>query len=457
MKKILILVLACIAAVNASAQWQPLFNGKNLKGWKIVGGTAEYSVKDGAITGVSTKVDNRNTFLVTDREYGDFILEFLFKIDENFKYFNSGVQLRSHVGEGGRMYGYQYEIDPTSRAWTGGIYDEARLGWLYPLTVNPEAQAAFRHGDWNKARIEAVGNRIRTWINGVPAADVLDAQDASGYIALQVHAVYDEESVGKAISWKDIRIMTEGLEYEESPETGIVQKNCIPNTISEREAAEGWKLLWDGETTEGWHSHKAPEFPSRGWHIEDGMLVVEKADGAESGNGGDIITDRKYRDFELTFDFKLTEGANSGVKYFVNPDVNNAMSGSSIGCEFQVLDDEKHPDAKLGVNGNRTLGSLYDLIPAPADKPFRKGFFNTGKVIVRGNHVEHWLNDVKLLEYERNNQMWDAFVDYSKYRDWINFGNFETGHILIQDHGDQVYYKNIKIRELLTVDVEPLY
>ena len=301
---------------------------------------------------------------------------------------------------------------------------------------------------YNKARIEAVGNRIRTWINGVPAADVLDAQDASGYIALQVHAVYDEESVGKAISWKDIRIMTENLEYEISPETGIVQKNCIPNTISEREAAEGWALLWDGRTTEGWHSHKAPEFPSKGWHIEDGMLVVEKADGAESGNGGDIISDRKYHNFELTFDFRLTEGANSGVKYFVNPDVNNAMSGSSIGCEFQVLDDEKHPDAKLGVNGNRTLGSLYDLIPAPADKPFRKGFFNTGKVVVRGNHVEHWLNDVKLLEYERNNQMWDAFVDYSKYKDWVNFGNFETGHILIQDHGDKVYYKNIKIKEL---------
>ena len=134
MKKILMLILACMAVVNASAQWQPLFNGKNLKGWKIVGGTAEYTVKDGAITGVSTKVDNRNTFLVTDKEYSDFILEFLFKIDENFKYFNSGVQLRSHVREDGRMYGYQYEIDPTSRAWTGGIYDEARLGntlkWL---------------------------------------------------------------------------------------------------------------------------------------------------------------------------------------------------------------------------------------------------------------------------------------------------------------------------------------
>lgn len=444
MKRIILAAIACLLAMNADAQWQSLFNGKNLKGWKTAGGTAEYKVIDGAITGASTEVKGGNTFLYVDREYGDFILEFLFKIDEGS---NSGVQLRSHIS-GDRMYGYQYEIDPSSRAWTGGIYDEARLGWLYPLTVNPEARAAFRHGDWNKARVEAVGNRIRTWINGVPAADVLDEQDASGYIALQVHAVYDEKSVGKTVSWKDIRIMTEGLEYEVSPENGIAQKNCIPNTISEREAAEGWKLLWDGKTTAGWHSHKSPEFPSKGWHIENGMLVVEKADGAESGNGGDIITDRKYGNFELTVDFKITEGANSGIKYFVNPDVNNAMSGSSIGCEFQILDDARHPDAKLGVNGNRRLGSLYDLIPAPEDKLFRKGFFNTAKIIVRGNHVEHWLNDVKLLEYERNSRMWDALVDYSKYRNWINFGNFPTGHILIQDHGDMVYYKNIKIKEL---------
>ena len=110
----------------------------------------------------------------------------------------------------------------------------------------------------------------------------------------------------------------------------------------------------------------------------------------------------------------------------MNPDVNSAKGGSAIGCEYQVLDDAKHPDAKLGVNGNRKLGSLYDLIPAPADKPFRKGFFNKAAIVVRGNHVEH----------------------YSKYRDWVNFGNFESGHILLQDHGDEVYYKNIKIREL---------
>ena len=125
----------------------------------------------------------------------------------------------------------------------------------------------------------------------------------------------------------------------------------------------------------------------------------------ESANGGDIVTTRKYKNFILKVDFKITEGANSGVKYFVNPGLNKG-EGSAIGCEFQILDDDKHPDAKLGVKGNRKLGSLYDLIPAPKDKPFNKKEFNTATIIVKGNHVEHWLNGVKLIEYDRNNDMW---------------------------------------------------
>ena len=176
-------------------------------------------------------------------------------------------------------------------------------------------------------------------------------------------------------------------------------------------------------------------------------MKVIKSNGAESANGGDIVTTRKYKNFILKVDFRITEGANSGIKYFVNPDLNKG-EGSAIGCEFQILDDAKHPDAKLGVKGNRKLGSVYDLIPAPENKPFNKKAFNTATIIVKGNHVEHWLNGVKLIEYTRNSDMWNALVAYSKYRDWPNFGNAKEGNILLQDHGDEVWFKNVKIKEL---------
>ena len=217
------------------------------------------------------------------------------------------------------------------------------------------------------------------------------------------------------------------------------------NTLTSKEKADGWKLLWDGRTTEGWRGAKRDDFPDKGWKIEKGVLKVLPGNGGESENGGDIITTRLYKNFILKVDFKITEGANSGIKYFVDPTLNKG-AGSAIGCEFQILDDLRHPDAKLGVKGNRTLGSLYDLIPAPDDKPFDITAWNTATVIVEGNHVEHWLNGVKLIEYERNNQEWNALVAYSKYRDWPNFGNYEEGYILLQDHGDEVWYRNIRMK-----------
>lgn len=219
------------------------------------------------------------------------------------------------------------------------------------------------------------------------------------------------------------------------------------NTLTEQEVRDGWALLWDGKTTNGWRGAKLNAFPAKGWTIENGILKVLKGGGGESTNGGDIVTTRKFKNFILKADFKITEGANSGIKYFVNPDLNKG-EGSAIGCEFQILDDEKHPDAKLGVKGNRTLGSLYDLIPAPTDKPFIKDGFNTATVVVMDNKVQHWLNGVKIIEYERNNQMWNALVAYSKYADWPDFGNAAEGNILLQDHGDEVWFKNIKIKEL---------
>jgi hypothetical protein len=446
-KKNLLLAVLLLFSVSVFAQeWTPLFNGKNLKGWKKLNGNAEYKVKDGVITGFS-KINTPNSFLATEKDYGDFILEFDFKVDDGL---NSGVQFRSQSlkeYKNGRVHGYQFEIDPSDRKWSGGVYDEARRDWLYPMTVNPAGKNAFKNGEWNKARIEACGNYIRTWINGIPCTNLWDDMTLKGFIALQVHLIgNNKELEGKTVSWRDIRICTTNV-AQFLTKTTAPEVNSILNSISPTEAADGWKLLWDGKTTTGWRGAKIATFPEKGWNIDNGLLKVQKSGGAESTNGGDIVTTKKVKNFILKVDFKITEGANSGVKYFVNPDLNKG-EGSAIGCEFQILDDLKHPDAKLGVKGNRTIGSLYDLIPSIEPKPFNIKEFNTATIIVKDNHVEHWLNGVKMLEYERNNQMWNALVAYSKYKNWPDFGNAVEGNILLQDHGDEVWFKNIKIKEL---------
>ena len=452
MKKTLLILAAivCSMSVVSAQEWTSLFNGKNLKGWKQQGGKAKFSVVGGAIRGTSV-AGTPNSFMVTTANYDDFILEFEFKVDPEM---NSGVQFRS-VNSDGRVKGYQYEIDPSPRAWSGGIYDEGneeKRAWLYPLEFNRPAKVAFKQGEWNKARVECYGNEIRTFLNGVPCANIYDEVNPTGFIALQVHAVADSLA-GKTIFWKNIRIATKDVKNYLTPKA-----QCAPqfvtgyNVLTPEEQAEGWQLLFNGKNSDGWKSARYEGFPKKSWEIADGLMMIHRTNGEEGGYnakdmGGDIVTVKPYRNFILKFDFRVFRATNSGVKYFVQPGTNQG-TGSDIGCEFQVLDDEHHPDAKLGVKGNRTLGSLYDLIPAPVDKPFEIRAFNHGMIVVRGNHVEHWLNGTKIVEYERNNQEWNALVAYSKYKNWVNFGNHETGHILFQDHGDEAWYKNIKIKVL---------
>ncbi len=208
------------------------------------------------------------------------------------------------------------------------------------------------------------------------------------------------------------------------------------NTLTKKERKAGWQLLWNGRDLSGWKSNSPNGDMNKGWKAVDGELVIMAGSGA-----GDIITEKRYHDFELSIDFKITEGANSGIKYFIG-------ENGSIGCEFQILDDENHPDAKMGFNGNRRLGSLYDLIPADGWTLVAKRDWNTARIVVRGNHVEHWLNGVKILEYEKNNDMWDTIVSHSKFAKVENFAGGDGGHILLQDHNDEVHYRNLKIREL---------
>ena len=223
------------------------------------------------------------------------------------------------------------------------------------------------------------------------------------------------------------------------------------NTLSPTEVQQGWRLLWDGKSSTGWTSAKAPTFPATGWEIKEGVWSVVPSGGHEGGNGasgGDIITLEKFSNFELSVDFKIAPGTNSGIKYFVDVGLNKG-EGSAIGLEYQILDDERHPDAKLGRNGNRTIGSLYDLIPAAKDKPVNPiGQWNTARIVVRGDHVEHWLNGRKIVEYTRFTPEFKKLVEESKYHIWPHFGELKEGPILLQDHGDAVSFRNIKIRVL---------
>jgi alpha-3'-ketoglucosidase len=206
------------------------------------------------------------------------------------------------------------------------------------------------------------------------------------------------------------------------------------NTLTGTELAEGWRLLFDGQTLDGWRGYNRPDMPD-GWAVEDGTLT-------RVGPGGDIITDDDFADFELRVEWKISEGGNSGIFY-------RAAEGEEwiyhSAPEMQVLDDERHPD---GRDLRTSAGSAYGLYPAPRGIVNPAGEWNSARIVVRDNHVEHWLNGTKIVAYTLGSDGWKGLVAKSKFAEWPAYGTAPRGHIGLQDHGDRVWYRDIAIREI---------
>lgn len=239
---------------------------------------------------------------------------------------------------------------------------------------------------------------------------------------------------------------------EENQDTTVAEVEAVAkvNELSQKEKEEGWKLLFDGKTTEGWRGYNKDSFPSQGWVVEDGAIKVQGTGSGEAGGGGDIIYDEQFKDFELTLEWKVSEGGNSGVFYLAQEIEGEPIYTSAP--EMQILDNDKHPDARLGKDGNRQAGSLYDLIPAKPQNAKPVGEWNKISILVYRGTVVHNQNGENVVEYHLWTDQWKEMVKNSKFKDWENFlnagGNDKQGFIGLQDHGDDVWFRNIKIKKL---------
>lgn len=378
-----------------------LYNGKDLDGWIPRGGYQSFEAQGDKIVGKVIQ-GSPSTYLCTKREdYGDFILAAeLFWVENS----NSGVMIRARHKPGDKyevVYGPQVEMEGFSpRGWSGGIYGQSFGAWRYPLWLDAhkEARQALNEGQWNRVTILCDGPTVKTWINGTPAAHWVNDEHLTGLIGLQIHSGQKGE-----VHFRNIKIR----ELNTSPEID---------------------LFASGDFSDWTQVNGAPV--GKGWEIEEGVIH-------RSGlKPGDIITREHFDDFDLRFEWKIAKGGNSGVKY---------RARGRLGLEYQVLDDEKHPNGKDPLS---SAAAMYALVAPARDKPLTPaGEWNAGRIVTRGDHVEHWLNGVKVLETNLAGNAWKEQFQKSKYKGNENFGSW-TGPILLQDHGDEVWFKNVRIRKL---------
>jgi hypothetical protein len=429
--------------------WEVLFNGKDLTGWRELNGKHKWEVKDGIIIG--TDVHNQpNGFLCTEKEYGDFILELEVSIDTLMN--NSGIQFRSLSTPeylNGRVHGYQMELDPKPQRWSGSIYDEGgRRGWLYTTELNPAGKTAFKNNQWNTFRIECFGTTNRTWVNGIPISHLVDAASTKGFIGLQLHANNPTDPPGgNQVRFRNIRIKTTNI--KPAPLDDIFVVNMIPNHLSSQERKNGYVLLWDGKTGKGWRDLYTSSFPKAGWQIKGNELTAVPSSSEQNASDKHLMTKKQFSAFILKFDFKLSRGSNSGVRYFVTVDKKNksaSIESSGFAPEYQIID-----DSIQGITANRTLGSFTDLIAArkTGNAIKRIGEWNQGLIkVLPDNKVEYWLNGYKILEYNRASADYLRLLANSQYKDLPAFGKASKGYILLEGGAGEVSFRSIKIKAL---------
>ncbi len=386
------------AATPAEPAFVDLFDGKTLDGFEQKGGKAVYSVEAGCIVGTSVP-GTPNSFLCTESHYGDFVLEYEFLIDGRL---NSGVQIRSRSkpgARGGTVFGYQVEIDPDvkrNRMWTAGIYDESRRGWLNNLEDNEPARKAFKPDAWNQMRVAATGDSIKTWLNGVLAADLVDSMTSSGFIGLQVHGVGKEQG-GLQVRWRNLRIQDLG--------------------------AHAWEPLWDGKTMAGWTQQGGGK-----WSIEDGALVARNQKSEKLH--GHLFLDAPQGDFTIRLKYKAIQG-NSGF-YFRSEERKGAIGIAGFQAEI---------DATKDAGGlYETAGRAWVVKPAPEQvaRYFKPGKWNQMTVSAHGRRIVVHVNGRKTAELPS---------DKSRL----------AGKIALQLHGSQdveVHFKDIEALVAVEADQE---
>lgn len=360
----LILLAACGHLVEPNipeATWIDLFDGDSLNGWTQVNGKAPYEIVDGSIRGTNV-LDTPNSFLATDTQYSDFVLEFESRSVGDA---NSGVQFRTELAPGtwSGLVGYQLDIDPTERRWTGGIYHEGVHVWRHAMARNAGCQAAYQHGAWNEYRIEAVGQVMATWVNGVPCAHMVSDHHAIGLLALQVHSIGQEASyLGSFTEWRRLRLLEDPGPQDVWLErrSGLVE-GWLPNEISEIEAEKGW----------------------RSFDLADDAATINAPTGS----------------FEAVIDVQVGEAAEGQLVYALADDVVPCLGAYKILDDSAFVETRPETDQMGSVAGKRAAKNLSE--PGRPKRFYPDDGWNRVRLIATADRIEHWLNGVKVIEYIR--------------------------------------------------------